>query len=267
MTLQVDILDTQPWVDWGFNSIRDGGGSLGAGIIGGGEGFVNRDLTVPLDFDKRMALLTQAHIGGERANTTFGIDIPWNITNTGPFFGAMGTAPSLARGILPSAPPAEFGGNMDNKHMVPGSTLYLPVNVDGALFSVGDGHIFQANGEVDISALEGSLQGTFRFTVRDDFPLEGWPRADTGTHLMTMAFHPSLDFAEKAVVTDMIAWLVTDFGFSREDAYTLCSIAGDMEVTQVVDGNKGVHMLLSKKVVSMREQMKRGASVNFDGGV
>ena len=101
------------------------------------------------------------------------------------FFGVMGTAPPPAWGALSTAPPRKNGGNLDNKELVAGTTLYLPIFVEGALFSAGDGHGAQGDGEVSVNAVETGLTGTFRLTVRDDMRLE-WPMAETPTHMITI---------------------------------------------------------------------------------
>jgi len=129
---------------------------------------------------------------------------------------------------------------------VAGTTLYLPIHVDGALFSVGDGHAAQGDGEVNINAIETGLVGTFALTVRDDMKLD-WPMAETPTHVMTMAFDPDLDDAVVIALRDMIKLICARTGLSREDAYTLCSLAADLRVTQVVNGSKGIHCMLEKR--------------------
>jgi acetamidase/formamidase len=162
-----------------------------------------------------------------------------------PFFGSMGLAP--AGGKIDSAPPFAHAGNMDNKELVAGTTLYIPVAAKGALFQAGDGHAAQGNGEVDITALETYLSGSFRFIVHKDRHLI-WPRAETPTHYISMGFSPDLKTATEHALRDMIDFLVTEKHLSRDDAYMLSSVAVDMEITQLVDGNVGVHAMLAKKV-------------------
>jgi acetamidase/formamidase len=169
-----------------------------------------------------------------------GIDIPLR-----PFFGSMGVAP--AGGKIDSAPPFAHAGNMDNKELVAGSTLYIPVAARGALFEAGDGHAAQGNGEVDITALETYLSGTFRFIVHKDRHLV-WPRAETPTHFISMGFSKDLKEATELALRDMINFLVEEKHLSRDEAYMLSSVAVDMEITQLVDGNVGVHAMLPKKV-------------------
>jgi acetamidase/formamidase len=168
-----------------------------------------------------------------------------------PFFGSMGVAPPPSAGRISSAPPGKHAGNLDNKDLVAGSTLYIPVNVPGALFEVGDGHAGQGDGEVDITALETSLIGTFQFVVRKDLHLT-WPRAETPTHWITMGIDDDLAEAAKIATREMIDFLTTSRKMTREDAYMLTSVAADLAITQVVDGPMGVHARLPKSIFKPR---------------
>ena len=173
--------------------------------------------------------------------------MPWGLElPLKPFFGVTAVAPPAPWGMVSTLPPRRNGGNMDNKELVAGTTLYLPIHVDGALFSVGDGHAAQGDGEVNINAIETGLVGTFELIVRDDMKLD-WPMAETPTHVMTMAFDPDLDDAVVIALRDMIKLICARTGLSREDAYTLCSLAADLRVTQVVNGSKGIHCMLEKR--------------------
>jgi acetamidase/formamidase len=164
-----------------------------------------------------------------------------------PFFGSMGVAPAPSAGRVSSAPPGKHAGNLDNKDLVAGSTLYIPVNAPGALFEVGDGHAGQGDGEVDITALETSLVGVFQFIVRKDMHLT-WPRAETPTHWITMGIDDDLTEATRIATREMIDFLSTEQHLSREDAYMLTSVAGDLAITQLVDGPKGVHAKMPKAI-------------------
>ncbi len=172
-----------------------------------------------------------------------GIDLPLK-----PFFGSMGIAPPEAAGKINSAPPGIHAGNLDNKELVAGTTLFIPVHAMGALFEVGDGHAGQGNGEVDITALETSLTGVFQFIVRHDMHLK-WPRAETPTHYITMGLDPDLTQAARLCVLETIDFLTNEKKLSREDAYALTSVAVDLEITQLVDGTKGVHAMIAKSVL------------------
>ncbi len=171
-----------------------------------------------------------------------GIEVPLH-----PFFGSMGVAPPRRMGRLNSAPPGIHAGNLDSKELVAGTTLFIPVHTAGALLEVGDGHAGQGNGEVDITALETSLRGRLKVIVRKDMHLT-WPRAETPTHWIAMGTDSSLVVATKTAVRQAIEFLVTEKGLSRDDAYMLTSVACDVDVTQLVDGTVGVHVMIPKAI-------------------
>jgi acetamidase/formamidase len=171
-----------------------------------------------------------------------GIEIPLR-----PFFGSMGVAPPRARGRVSSNPPDIHAGNLDNKELVAGTTLYIPIHTRGALFEVGDGHAAQGDGEVDQTAIETSLRGRLQLTVRKDMKLE-WPRAETSTHWITMGMDTSLVTATRIAVRQMVTLLMETFGLSQMAAYQLASITADLRITQLVDGNVGVHMMFPKSI-------------------
>jgi acetamidase/formamidase len=164
-----------------------------------------------------------------------------------PFFGSMGVAPPRAMGRVNSAPPGIYAGNLDNKELVAGTTLYIPIHTKGALFEVGDGHAAQGNGEVDITALETSLRGRLQLIVRKDMKLK-WPRGETPTHWIAMGIDRDLTQATKIAVREAIALLQSVQGMSREDAYMLVSTACDVAVTQLVDQTVGVHVMIPKSL-------------------
>jgi len=204
--------------------------------FGTGRGFLpndypySRSKIIPLDREKMIAKFAP------------GIEIPLH-----PFFGSMGVAPPESAGRLDSAPPWMHAGNMDNKELIAGTTLYIPVHAKGALFEVGDGHAGQGNGEVDITAMETFLTGTFRFVVHKDQHLL-WPRAETPTSYISMGFSPDLKEATTLAVRDMINFLVDKKHLSRDEAYMLTSVAVDVDITQLVDGNVGVHAICPKNI-------------------
>jgi acetamidase/formamidase len=171
------------------------------------------------------------------------IDIPLR-----PFFGSMGVAPPPQSGRISSAPPWIHAGNLDNKDLVAGTTLYIPIHVKGALFQAGDGHAAQGDGEVDITALETSLIGDFQLIVRKDMGKLAWPRAETPTAFITMGMDQDLTIATKIAVREMVEFLTTMKKLSRDDAYMLASVAADFHITQLVDTNKGVHALIPKSI-------------------
>jgi acetamidase/formamidase len=151
--------------------------------------------------------------------------------------------------MVSTLPPRRNGGNLDNKELVAGTTLYLPIHVDGALFSVGDGHGVQGDGEVCVTAIETGLIGTFELIVREDMHLE-WPRAETPTHVITMAFDPDLDDCVVIALRQMVDLVAKEAGIKQQEAYALCSLAADVRITQVVNGSKGVHVMLDKRCLA-----------------
>jgi acetamidase/formamidase len=165
-----------------------------------------------------------------------------------PFFGSMGVAPAPEAGRVSSVPPGRHAGNLDNRELVAGSTLYIPVFVKGALFEIGDGHAAQGDGEVDQTAIETSLRGRVRLTVRKDMKLT-WPRAETATDFISMATDPDLTVATRTAIQEMIDFLVAEKKLTRHRAYQLVSIAGHVAMTQLVDKpNLGVHVKLPKAI-------------------
>ena len=164
-----------------------------------------------------------------------------------PFFGSIGVGPDPILGRISTNPPGHHVGNIDNKDLVAGSTLYLPVHVPGGLLSFGDGHALQGDGEVALSALETSLRGTVRIILHKDRTLLR-PQAETPTHYITMGLHPDLDTAAEMATREMIDFLVAQKGLERGTAYILCSLAMDLAVTQLVDGTKGIHAKIAKSI-------------------
>lgn len=223
-TLEVRIQSIRLALPYAYNGFRPGAGFLPD------EFPYARMKIVPLDRQRMVARFSEH------------IEIPLK-----PFFGSMGVAPPDSLGRISSAPPWMHAGNLDNKELVAGTTLFIPVHARGALFQVGDGHAAQGNGEVDITALETSLTGTLQFIVRKDLHLR-WPRAETPGHIITMGLHEDLREAAKLAVLEMIDFLVNEKGLSRDDAYMLASAAADLSITQLVDGNKGVHAMIGKAI-------------------
>ncbi len=203
--------------------------------FGPGRGFLPNDF--PYARLKIIPLDRQRMIG----KFAPGINLPLR-----PFFGSMGVAPPSA-GRLNSGPPWMHAGNMDNKELVAGTTLFIPVFAKGALFEVGDGHAGQGNGEVDITALETLLTGTFKLVVHKGDRLL-WPRAETPTSYISMGFDEDLKTATEMAVRNMIDFLVKEKHLSREDAYALTSVAVDVDITQLVDGKVGVHAICPKNI-------------------
>ena len=223
--LQVDILDATVSMDWGFVAILP--------LLG----------TLPDEFTDYETIHPVVDHARGVATLPWGTELAIE-----PFFGIIGVAPPKAWGRCGSPVPRAFGGNMDNKELKAGTTLYLPVFNEGALFMAGDGHGMQGDGEVCITALEIGLSGTFRLTVRKDMELD-FPFAENATQLMSIGLDEDLDDAAKQAVREMVKHVCRRTNLSRNQAYMLCSLAGNLRVTQLVDGNKGVHMLLDKKLL------------------
>ena len=201
--------------------------------------------TLPEDFPDRYL----SHIPVDRARRV--CTLPWGTELAlAPFFGVMGVAPPPRYGTISTIQPREHGGNLDNKELVEGSTLFLPVWADGALFSAGDGHGVQGDGEVCINALEICLTGTFTLVLHKGRgahdPLLRYPRAETPSHFISMGMNEDLDLAMKQALREMIAFIAGRTNLSREQAYQFCSLAVDFHVTQTVNGEKGVHGMLRK---------------------
>ncbi len=221
--LEVRIKDIKLHYDWGYNFVRPLAGAL------------------PDDFTETHMM----HIALDEARMIG--RLPWGQELAlKPFFGVMGTAPPPAWEMVSTLPPRRNGGNLDNKELVAGTTLFLPVFVDGANFSVGDGHGVQGDGEVCVTAIETGLIGTFELHARNDMKLE-WPYAETPTHVMTMAFDPDLDTCVVIALRQMLDVIVARSGLARHEAYALASLAADLRVTQVVNGNKGIHVMFAKE--------------------
>ena len=223
--LEVRIKDIQLHYNWGFNRMRPLSGTPP-------EDFPNYHMTmIPLDGERMKARLP------------WGSELPLD-----PFFGVMGTAPPEEWGRQTSTIPRAFGGNLDIKALSKGATLFLPVFVDGGNFSVGDGHGCQGDGEVDGTAIETGLIGTFEIHLHEQQKI-AMPRAETETHHITIGINPSLDAAAKQALREMIAFICDRTNLSREEAYTLCSLAADMRVSQTVNVHKGIHVMLPKSAL------------------
>ena len=223
--LEVHIDKIEVGADWGYCGFRPLAGTL------------------PEDFPDRFL----SHIPVDRARGV--CHLPWGTElKLAPFFGVMGVAPPPGYGTISTIQPREHGGNLDNKELTEGATLFLPVWAEGALFSAGDGHGVQGDGEVCINALEICLTGTFTLTLHKSAgaPLLSYPRAETPTHFISMGMHEDLDQAMKQSLRQMIAFITSRTNLSREQAYQFCSLAVDFHVTQTVNGEKGVHGLLEK---------------------
>jgi acetamidase/formamidase len=228
--LEVRILDVSLAVEYGYNRQRPYNGAL------------------PEEFTALWQRIIPINRTAKTAEVARGVVVPLDR----PFFGTMGVAPPGAMGRISSGPPGIYTGNVDNKDLGAGATLYLPVHTPGALFSTGDAHAAQGHGEVDLSAIETGLRGRFQFIVRKDMKLV-WPRAETATHWIVMGLNPSLEEAMKIAVRETIDFVTKRFpDLTREEAYMIASVAVDYHVTQVVDGTKGIHGMIPKAIFAGR---------------
>jgi acetamidase/formamidase len=223
--LEVRTLDIQLRQDWGWNAFRP--------LLG----------TLPDEFPYFQRL----HIPLDRQNMT--ATMPWGLkVPLRPFFGQLAVAPRPEFGRQGSKEPREFGGNMDCRELGVGSTVYLPVWTRGALFSAGDGHALQGDGEVCNTAVETALTGTFEFLVRKDLHYRV-PRAETATHYITLGFDVDLDDAARQALHEMVEWVVTLLEIPPGHAYAFCSFVADLHVTQTVNNVKGVHAMIEKRLM------------------
>jgi acetamidase/formamidase len=228
--LEVRILDIELAVDYGYNRQRPYNGAL------------------PEEFPGPFQRIIPINRATKTAEIAPGVVVPLDH----PFFGTMGLAPLPSMGRIGSGPPGIHTGNIDNKDVAAGATLYMLVLAPGALFSIGDGHGTQGQGEVDLSAVETGLRGRFQFIVRKDMKIT-WPRAETATHWIVMGLNPSLEEAMRIAVRETVAFLTERFPkLSRQEAYMIASVAVDYHVTQVVDGTKGIHGMIPKSIFAAR---------------
>lgn len=207
----------------------------------GCSGFVRELCGEPQPGAPRVSTLIHLDRKNMTAEVAPGIVVPLR-----PFFGSVGVAPAPALGRVSSNPPSRHAGNLDNKELVAGTTLYIPVFVNGALLEVGDGHAAQGDGEVDQTAIETNLEGRIQVIVRKDMKLE-WPRIETPTHWITMGTDTSLVVATKTAIKEMVKLLQEMKGLTSTQGYQAASMAADAHITQLVDGNVGVHMMIPKR--------------------
>ena len=220
--LEVRLLSITLPIDYAYNGCR---------------GFIPELCGPPGSRVSTLVHLDRAHMTAEVAP---GIVVPLR-----PFFGSIGVAPAASLGRVSSNPPSRHAGNLDNKELVAGTTLYIPVFVKGALLEIGDGHAAQGDGEVDQTAIETNLRGRVQVVVRKDMKLE-WPRAETPTHWITMGTDTSLVVATKTAIREMVKLLQEKKSLSEVQAYQAASMAADLRITELVDGNVGVHMMIAK---------------------
>jgi acetamidase/formamidase len=222
-TLEVRVLDIKSRLPYGMNSGGPGRGGLPDVIPRPYSKFI------PFDMTRNVAKFSDK------------IEVPLK-----PFQGVLAVAPTPDRGKLPSGPPyPDIGGNFDNKYLGKGATVYLPIAVPGALFHTGDPHAAQGNGEISISAIESANAVTMQFIVRKDMKIKA-PFAETPTHFIVMGLDVELSLAMRKAMLASLDFLKERYGLDMFDGIALNSIAIDYEVTQVVDGTKGIHAMIPK---------------------
>lgn len=229
-TLEVTLLEIEPWVDFGTNIFWAGKGSIP-------EDFpYQRIKCIPIDFEKKVGILSEK------------IEVPLN-----PFFGQLGVAPAPFPGKVAGHAPGVHGGNLDNRELVASSRVYFPIFNEGAMFSIGDGHASQGDGEVDQSALEICMRGLIKLRVVKGVRTR-WPMAETEKNFILMGFGLTLDEAFKMALRNAIDFFERK-GINRDDAYMLCSLSVDFHITQTVNEVKGVHALIPKILFKEKQVM------------
>ncbi|WP_420564576.1 acetamidase/formamidase family protein [Thalassobaculum sp.] len=223
--LEIRLLDIKLRQDWGYTKVRPLAGALP-------EDFDEPDrMTVDLDAERNIGRLP------------WGTELPLR-----PFFGVIGVAPPAGWGAISTIQPRKNGGNLDNKELIAGTTLYLPVWTEGGKLSLGDGHGVQGDGEVCVTAIETALEGEIEVHLRKDLSLD-YPRAETPDARITMGMNADLDNAASHALRQMIDWIVDTTNLSRSQAFMLMSLAADVRVTQLVNQEKGIHVVLPKSAL------------------
>ena len=193
----------------------------------------------PIDAEKKL-------ITYQATDSDFKVQFPLK-----PFLGCIGVAPASGE-VRSSLVPAEFGGNMDAPEVSPGNTLYLPVNVKGALFYFGDGHAAMGDGEVAGSAVEVPMRAKFRFELVKG-KSTGWPRFENEREIMTTGIYRPVDDAVRIAVAEMVHWMHRDYGLSELDAYELFSKVGKLHLTEMVDPNYVVVASVEKRYLPAKK--------------
>ena len=244
--LEIQILELTTRAPFGINNTGSSAGVFGSGYPGSRPSDAVRDEIETT----RHVIHTGMVDGREVALFSDDIHVP-----LAPFMGIMAVAPTPVLGepgvdipgVQSSRPPGAFGGNMDVKELMVGSTLYLPVLHPEALFYVGDPHSAQGDGEVSGTAIEQSLSGRFRFVLHTDRSISG-PRAENDTHYIMMGIDLDLDRALQKAVDEVVAFLVAEKGLTPTKAVSLASIAVDFHVAEAVDFTQLVTGKIPKQI-------------------
>ncbi|GAB3940803.1 acetamidase/formamidase family protein [Spirosoma harenae] len=228
-SLEIRILDMTFPAPFGVNSVWPGGGGI------------------PDEVKTRETFVYRYDMKRKTASLKDGVDIPLK-----PFMGVMALSPPADMGHQSSIPPNFYGGNLDIKHLTKGATLYLPVSVAGGLFTTGDGHGAQGNGEVSGVAIETAINLTVKFIVHKGKSLKV-PRAETSTHFIAVGLDKDLNKAMKNALSEACAFISTELGFTFNEALSIASTAVDFEVSQVVDQTLGVHAMIPKSIFTKKK--------------
>jgi acetamidase/formamidase len=268
-TLEIQILDLNPRVDYGLNNTSPMGGVLGTGYPGFRAGDPGLDIpAAPPEAPGGIFPGVRQHLyrvgkvkGRLTAFFSSQIQVPLS-----PFMGVMGvaspdgvfvvsspTAPPPPLGVQGSGPPGPFGGNMDLHDLTIGATLYLPVFQEGAQFFTGDSHSAQGDGEVSGTAIEHSLSGVFRFVLHKGKTIS-WPRAEDDTHYMMMGIDHDLNRAMRLATLEVVKFLVEEKGLTPAKAFSLASIAVDFHAAEVVDGTQLIVGKIPKNLFIKKER-------------
>ncbi|MDF1790874.1 MAG: acetamidase/formamidase family protein [Thalassobaculaceae bacterium] len=223
--LEIRLHDIKLRQDWGYTKVRPLAGAL------------------PEDFDEPDRMTVDLDAGRNIGRLPWGTELPLR-----PFFGVIGVAPPAGWGAISTIQPRKNGGNLDNKELIAGTTLYLPVWTDGAKLSFGDGHGVQGDGEVCVTAIETALEGEIEVHLRKDLSWD-YPHAETPDARITMGMNADLDDAASHALRQMIDWIVDTTNLSRSQAFMLMSLAADVRVTQLVNQEKGIHVVLPKSAL------------------
>lgn len=259
--LEVQILGVRPWVPWGVNFTRARSGVLSESYPGYREGDPPLDTppeTPDLKPEEFHIIRTVTVEGRDYGVWDSGIRVP-----LAPFMGILAVAPDLSTesygvdvpGVRRSGPPGNFGGNLDVKHFVAGTRVFLPVSHPGARFYVGDPHGAQGDGEVSGTAIEQSMIGTFRFVLHKGARI-GQPRGETPTHHLIMGLDRDLDRALRNATFEVVSFLVDHYGLRPSEAFSVASVAVDFTVSEAVDGVQVITALVPKAILpdSLRDR-------------
>ncbi len=251
--LKVEMISLLPRVPYGVISNRHGKGALPGEFPENAGPQAGASAENPQAYNNVSKFVPIRQIDGKWygiLKSAKGADIRIPVA---PFMGTMGVTPNVA-GKPNSIPPGDYGGNLDIHHLTAGATLYIPVQVPGAMFFLADPHFAQGNGEVSLTAIEGSLRTTLRLSLLKAgdpaIPATGkltGPFAETADYWIAIGLDPDLNEAMKKSTREAIRFVSEKLGMDRATAYAYLSAAADFEVSQVVDRTKGVHALIRKK--------------------